>query len=124
MTLVLDADDLVGVLDYPMAIEAVEGAFRGSGKAVMPVRHTIRVEAHEGLSAFMPAYLPGKEELGIKVVSAFARNREKFGLPTVIGSILLLDAKSGMPMAIEDVSTAAAAYARAKSLSVGRETTL
>jgi len=122
MTLILDADDLVGVLDYPTAIEAVEGAFRdlGSGKVVMPVRLTIRVEAHEGVSAFMPAYLPGKDQLGIKVVSAFGRNREKFGLPTVIGSILLLDAKSGMPMAIVDgtyvtaVRTAAASAVATK----------
>ena len=45
MTLILDAEDLVGVLDYPTAIDAVEGAFRdlGSGKVVMPVRLTIRV---------------------------------------------------------------------------------
>ena len=78
MTLILDADDLVGVLDYPTAIDVVEGAFRdlGSGKVVMPVRLTIRVEAHEGVSTFMPAYLLGKDELGIKVVSAFVRNRE------------------------------------------------
>ncbi len=63
MTLILDANDLVGVLDYPTAIEAVDGAFRdlGSGNAFMPVRHTIRVEAHEGVSAFMPAYLPRKD---------------------------------------------------------------
>ncbi len=122
MTLILDANDLVGVLDYPTAIEAVDGAFRdlGSGNALMPVRHTIRVEAHEGVSAFMPAYLPGKDQLGIKVVSAFGRNREKFGLPTVIGSILLLDAKSGMPMAIVDgtyvtaVRTAAASAVATK----------
>jgi len=122
MTLILDAKDLVGILDYPTAIEAVEGAFRdlGSGNAVMPVRHTIRVEAHEGTSVFMPAYLTGKDQLGIKVVSAFARNREKFGLPTVIGSILLLDPKNGMPMAIVDgtyvtaVRTAAASAVATK----------
>jgi len=132
MTLVLDANDLARVLDYPMAIEAVEGAFRdlGSGKAVMPVRHTIRIEAHEGLSAFMPAYLPGKEQLGIKVVSAFARNREKFGLPTVIGSILLLDAKSGMPTAIVDgtyvttVRTAATSAVATKYMARGDTSTL
>ena len=122
MTLILDAKDLVGVLDYPTAIEAVEGAFRdlGSGNAVMPVRHTIRVEAHEGTSVFMPAYLTRKDQLGIKVVSAFARNREKFGLPTVIGSIILLDPKNGMPMAILDgayvtgVRTAAASAVATK----------
>src|SRR2546428_10841645 len=104
MTLILDADDLVGVLDYPTAIDAVEGAFRdlGSGRVVMPVRLTIRVEAHEGVSAFMPAYLPGKGP---------ARNQGRLGLreeqgeiwpPDGYQSILLPDAKSGMPMAIVD----------------------
>src|SRR5438445_4841510 len=128
MTLILDADDLVGVLDYPTAIDAVEGAFRdvGSGKVVMPVRLTIRVEADEGVSPFMPACLPEKDQLGIKVVSAFGRNREKFGLPTVIGSILLLDAKSGMSMAIVDgsyvtaVRTAAASAVATKYMARGR----
>ena len=117
MTLILDANDIVGILDYPTAIEAVEEAFRdlGSGNAVMPVRHTIRVEAHGGVSAFMPAYLPGKDQLGIKVVSAFAKNRENFGLPTVIGSILLLDSKSGLPMAIVDGTSVTAVRTAAAS---------
>jgi len=120
------------VLDYPAAIGAVEGAFRdlGAGSAVMPVRLTIRVEPHEGVSSFMPAYLPGKDQLGVKVVSAFHKNREGFGLPTVIGSILLLDARNGSPMAIVDgtsvtaVRTAAASAVATKYMARGDATTL
>lgn len=122
MVLVIDRTDLERVLDYPAAISAVEEAFREleSNKAIMPVRLTIRVEPHDGVSNFMPAYLSGKDQLGIKVVSGFQKNKERFGLPTVIGSILLLDARSGAPIAIVDgtyvtgVRTAAASAVATK----------
>lgn len=117
MVLVIDEPTLGRVLSYPSAIAAVEEAFRdlGSGQAVMPVRLTIRVEPHEGTSSFMPAYLPGKDQLGVKIVSAFRKNKESFGLPTVIGSILLLDARSGSPMAIVDGTSVTAIRTAAAS---------
>ncbi len=132
MVLVIDQPTLERVLDYPTAIAAVEGAFKdlGAGSAVMPVRLSIRVDPHEGLSSFMPAYLPGKDQLGVKVVSAFHGNRERFGLPTVIGSILLLDARNGSPMAIVDgtsvtaTRTAAASAVATKHMARSDATTL
>ena len=132
MVLVIDEPTLGRVLSYPSAIGAVEEAFRdlGAGRAVMPVRLTIRVEPHEGASSFMPAYLPGKDQLGVKVVSAFRKNKESFGLPTVIGSILLLDARTGSPMAIVDgtsvtaIRTAAASAVATKHMARGDATTL
>lgn len=110
----------------------MEEAFRdlGSGKAVMPVRLTIRVEPHEGVSNFMPAYLAGKDQLGVKIVSGFQRNKEDFGLPTVIGSILLLNARNGSPIAIVDgtsvtaVRTAAASAVATKYMARHNASTL
>ena len=132
MVLVIDAVDVERVLDYPTAIGAVEDAFRdlGSGKAVMPVRLAIRVEPHDGMSSFMPAYLSGKNQLGIKIVSGFQRNKEKFGLPTVVGSILLLDARNGSLMSIIDgtsvtaIRTAAASAVATRHMAREDATTL
>jgi alanine dehydrogenase len=117
MVLVIDESDVAKVLDYSTAIGAVEDAFReqGSGNTVMPVRLTIRVDRHEGVSAFMPAYLPGRDSLGIKVVSAFQKNKKDFGLPTVMGSIILLDSRSGAPMAVVDGTSVTAVRTAAAS---------
>ena len=48
----------------------------------------------------MSAYLPGKNQLGVKVISAFRNNPKKYNLPTITGEVILLDARTGIPLAI------------------------
>jgi ornithine cyclodeaminase/alanine dehydrogenase-like protein (mu-crystallin family) len=52
----------------------------------------------------MPAYLPGREALAVKVVSVFPKNVRR-GLPTIHGVVLALEANSGRPLALLEGGT-------------------
>lgn len=71
-------------------------------KTNMPQRIGLRCPDHNGGASFMPAYLPEMSALGAKIVTAFPNNPSKFGLPTILGMIVLLDDKTGTPLAIMD----------------------
>jgi ornithine cyclodeaminase/alanine dehydrogenase len=68
----------------------------------MPVRAVIRLERHNGLVTFMPAYMEGMDALGVKVVSTYPDNPSKYHLPTILGVVLLSDPKTGDLLAIMD----------------------
>lgn len=70
-----------------------------SEKTIVPMRTPVNVVEHEGVSLFMPAYVPKMEALGLKMVSVFNRNTEK-GLPTIFSFVGLADAETGEPLAI------------------------
>jgi len=104
MVLVLSREDLRRILTMKETIEAVEEAFKlfHEGRAKMPLRPAIRVEEHNGLILYMPAYIGGMEALAVKVVSVYPENPKKYGLPTILGTILLNDPKSGKLLSIMD----------------------
>ncbi|MBU1023169.1 ornithine cyclodeaminase family protein [bacterium] len=104
MTKLLSRNDVVNVLKMEDTIDILEKAFRdlASGKAVMPQRTPISSEDHGGLALFMPAYLKGMGALGAKVVTVYKDNPKKYKIPTVLGTIILLDEKTGAPIAIMD----------------------
>jgi alanine dehydrogenase len=66
--------------------------------------------------------LPGRTYFAAKTNANFPGNRERFGLPTIQGIVLLFDAKSGVPLAVLDsieitiLRTGAATAAAAKEL--------
>jgi alanine dehydrogenase len=107
MVLVLNASEIARVLSYQTAVDAVEEAFceLGAGRVVMPPRVVINAGSEDRWTSAMPAYLPGKNQLGVKVVSAFRDNPQKYNLPTITGEVLLLDAKTGVPLAILDAAS-------------------
>jgi len=92
------------VLEMKATIEILEKAFAdlSNGNAVMPQRTPITAPDHGGLALFMPAYLKGMGALGAKVVTVYKDNPAKFNLATVLGTIILLDEKTGAPIAIMD----------------------
>jgi ornithine cyclodeaminase/alanine dehydrogenase-like protein (mu-crystallin family) len=92
------------VLDMKDTIDILETAFAdlSNGKAVLPQRTPITAPEHQGLALFMPAYLKGMGALGAKVVTVYKENLPKYGLATVLGTIILLDEKTGAPHAIMD----------------------
>jgi ornithine cyclodeaminase/alanine dehydrogenase len=92
------------VLDMKDTIEILEKAFGdlATGKAVMPQRTPITAPDHGGLALFMPAYLKGMGALGAKIVTVYKDNPSKYDMATVLGTILLLDEKTGEPVAIMD----------------------
>jgi ornithine cyclodeaminase/alanine dehydrogenase-like protein (mu-crystallin family) len=104
MTRLLSRQDVMKVLDMGDVLDILEGAFAdyANGKANMPQRTPITAPEHGGLALFMPAYLQGMGALGTKTVTVYKDNPSKFGVPTVLGTILILDEKTGAPVALMD----------------------
>jgi alanine dehydrogenase len=104
MTRLLSRGDVAKVLGMQETIDILEMAFRdlASEKATMPQRTPIPAPEQGGVALFMPAYLKGLGALGAKIVTVYKDNPTKFDLPTVIGTISLLDEKNGNPLAIMD----------------------
>jgi alanine dehydrogenase len=109
MPLLLTRNDVESVLTMKDCVAAVEAGFRqlGRGRVVMPQRTAIRVADAPGLHLGMPAWIAGDGPddpgvLALKVVTVFAQNPVRYGLPTTIGTLLLNDARSGALLAIMD----------------------
>jgi alanine dehydrogenase len=100
---VLSKQDVQQAVPMRQAIEIVKGAFAqlSAGKAVVPLRTQLPVERHEGVTLFMPAYLPESDDLGIKIVSVFPGNLE-IGLPIIFALVVVVDASTGRPVAVMD----------------------
>jgi ornithine cyclodeaminase len=101
---VVTSAEIDRVLTFPALIDALAEAFRGD--MVMPVRHHHEIErpgAH-GTLLLMPSWTgPAMREgfVGVKIVSVFPENGSK-GLPSVMGSYLLMDGATGEPVAVLD----------------------
>ncbi|MBA4405989.1 ornithine cyclodeaminase family protein [bacterium] len=104
MTKLLSKNDVMKVLNMSDTIDILEKAFTdlSEGKAVMPLRTPILTPDHNGLALFMPAYLKGIGALGAKVVTVYKDNMPKYNLPTILGTIILLDEKTGAPISLID----------------------
>ena len=104
MVLVLTRKDVESVLTMKDTLVAVENAFRelAQGSVEMPIRIVIRPKKYSGLVNFMPAYIGGMDALGMKLVTAYQENPSKYNLPTILGTILLNDPKTGALTAIMD----------------------
>jgi len=106
--LILTAEEIRQALPMPAAIEAVKAAYRAlsSGQAEMPLRLSLPVKPHDGVSLFMPAYVGGEAEeaLTVKVVSVFPHNPAR-GLPTIYAAVLVLEPDTGRPIALLEGGT-------------------
>ncbi len=102
MTLILNRDDVISVLDMKDCMDAVENAFAelARGTAVLPLRTSITPP--DGLSLYMPAYLKESGALACKVVTVYKNNPSKFNMPVVIGKVLLQDPATGDVICIMD----------------------
>ena len=100
---VISGDEIHRLLDFPSLIDALRAMFRDGCEA--PARHHHRVaaataEGAPGTLLLMPAWQAGRG-LGIKIVTVFPDNARR-SLPAVYGTYLLLDAATGMPVALLD----------------------
>ena len=104
MTYLITAKDVQSVLTYPLSLITVETAFKayGQGKAYQPPKSYLTFK--DGDLRSMPAYIntPGMNIAGIKSVNVHPDNHKKFGLPTVMATILLTDPKNGFNIAVLD----------------------
>jgi alanine dehydrogenase len=122
-TLVLTRRDVQHYLTLNDCIEAVEHAFRlhGVEKTFAPVMMSIH--SSEGGFHIKARILPlARNYFAAKINANFPNNRERCGLPTIQGVIVLCDAQTGQPLAILDsieitaLRTAAATAVAAKYL--------
>ncbi len=100
---ILSRKDIQNSVTMPQAIEAVKQAFISLAReeVVLPLRTQVPVKEHEGITLFMPAYLPEIESLGAKIVSVFPQNTRK-NKPTIHASVIICDAETGQPAAFMD----------------------
>lgn len=81
MVLVLNEQDVEGLVDLRSAVDAIEDAFReaGKGKVVMPVRAKMSVPDSFGTIRLMPAALLESKVSGLKVLAGTAGHRKPDG---------------------------------------------
>ena len=105
--LILTAEEVRRALPMRAAIAAVEDAYRAlsAGQAEVPLRLSLPVAPHEGVSLFMPAFVGGEDEaLTVKVVSVFPHNPER-NMPTIYAAVLVLEPDTGRPLALLEGGT-------------------
>jgi len=92
-----DAETIQNNLSWKDTIESLRHMFAEG--CVAPVRHHHSMEIpgqQEATMLLMPAWLPGRYA-GLKLVNVFPDNNTK-GLPTIMGTYLLMDGASGGPI--------------------------
>ena len=97
---ILTRADVQHALSMKDAIAIVRDAFAqlSSGQATVPLRVSVPIEKHDGVTLFMPAYLRASDALAVKIVSVHNRNPAK-GLPLIHALVVVIDAATGKPLA-------------------------
>lgn len=101
-TLILSDEEVKDLLAMSDVIDAVEFAFRekGLGRVQMPPKIYLFFSKHDGDLRAMPSYIESIDVAAVKIVNAHPKNIEKYGLPTVMAVVILVDPRSGFPLAI------------------------
>lgn len=99
--LTLDAVEVAEALPYDQLISALGDAFAGEYEVPLRTHHEVPLPGgNPGTLLLMPAWRPGGS-MGVKIASVFPDNAAK-ALPAVYASYLLMDATTGMPVAVLD----------------------
>lgn len=103
-TLILTHADVRALCDMPMAMSAVEEAFRAyaEGRARMPSKVYLDLPEHDGDFRAMPSLMGNYA--GVKWVNAHPHNRARHDLPTVMGTYVLSDPRTAFPLAVMDAT--------------------
>lgn len=98
---VLTESDVQAAVGMTEAVTSVSDALRehASGRTDAPLRAEIRMLDRGVLALFMPGHVPAARALGHKLVAEFPDNRQR-GLPTLTGSLTLLDYTTGLVAAV------------------------
>src|SRR3954471_6254872 len=96
---VISSAEIDRALTFPALVDGLGEAFRAD--IITPVRHHHEIEraGAPGTLLLMPSWTgPAAQDgfVGVKVVSVFPDNGRK-GLPSVMGSYLLMDGGTGQP---------------------------
>lgn len=103
-TLIVSRDEMKDLVTLEEVIDLVEQAFRahGQGKCLMDPKVHIFVPEFHGEWEAMPSYLKEPESSACKWVAIREKNRPKFGLPTILSTIVYTDPETGFPLMICD----------------------
>ncbi len=101
--LILSRDDIRQALDAAELFEAMAEGFRqlAEGQWKLPLRVTIEMPAHKGMSLFMPSYCEGLAAAGLKLVTVMERNPEN-NLPLIHSKYLYFSAETGEILSLMD----------------------
>lgn len=105
-TLILSASEVLSCLDPDETLRVAEETFRetGLGRTILPPKLFMYLPG-EGYRDFMfagPASVPTAKAVGVKIVTGYKANPEKFGLPHILALLILTDPENGYPLAIFD----------------------
>lgn len=125
-TLILTKTEVASLLTMDAALPAVENAFaaHASGRTRMPAKVYLSLSEHAGDFRAMPSYFDGAA--GVKWVNSHPDNPKLHGLPSVMGTYVLSDPATAVPLAIMDatwltaVRTGAAGGVASKHLFKGK----
>ena len=103
--IVLGPDEIARLLPMGKAIAAMRSAFaaHAEGRVQAPHRTVLHTGGERGATLIMPAALEseGPPHLVLKVVSVFPGNARR-GLRVIHGTVLAIDAGTGVPLALMD----------------------
>jgi len=102
--LLVSEKEVKDLLSMDETIGAVEETFRekGLGKTQMPPKSYLFFESYQGDVRIMPSYVESTHSAGVKIVNVHPNNPARFGIPTVMGIITLIDPRTGAITAIID----------------------
>jgi alanine dehydrogenase len=101
-TLLLSEENVKKLLSIEEVMQSVELAFKmkGLGYAQMPCKQYLFFTKYNGDLRTMPSYLEESDVVAVKVVNSHPENRVKHNLPSVMATIILIEPKTGAPLAI------------------------
>jgi len=86
-------------------LKLIEAALAAHGRKEVEMPAIIGIHPlQNSLFHAMPAWIPDESACGIKWVSSFPDNEERFDLPRTTGLLILNDSESGHPLAIMDAA--------------------
>ncbi len=100
--LFISESEVEQLLSMKEVLKSIEQAFREKalGRAQMPPKSYIFYSKFNGDLRTMPSYLEKSNISAVKIVNVHPENPHKFNLPTVIGTIVLIDPMNGAPLSI------------------------
>jgi alanine dehydrogenase len=102
--LIIPDGEVRRLLNMEETIEIAEQVFKekGYGKTQMPPKMYLTFDEYRGDVRVMPSYLQTMDSAGVKIVNVHPDNPAKYGLPTVMAVIVLVDPKNGLVSSIMD----------------------
>ena len=100
----INASEVDAALGYADLVEALREAFRRDTTVPARHHHTIPTGGREATLLLMPAWSapdPAPAHVGVKVVTVYPDNANR-DMPSVMGTYLLLDGRTGAPTATID----------------------